>query len=180
MPQTSAWTLIQTKDAKRQQVCIFVRGIVVRVFSIASRVVSYLFSASYACCTFCTFDFMNAPGPTFRYFSRSARYACSVDKGGRVAVAVSSECAVRPQADEDGSGTDAFELMVPLLRVRPLQVPAPHVPTDAHESATYAPAVCRLVATTATSPTTATTNAARIDEPLPLPRAVGLHDKPET
>ena len=38
LPDTGAWTLMRTKDAKRQRVCNSVLGVVVRVFSLASGV----------------------------------------------------------------------------------------------------------------------------------------------
>ena len=41
-PDTGAWTLVRTKDAKRQRVCIPVLGVVARVFSLASGVASCL------------------------------------------------------------------------------------------------------------------------------------------
>ena len=89
LPQTGAWTLVRIKDAKRQRVCISGPGIVVRVFSSACGVASRLFCASYACSAFRTFDFVNASGPTFRYFSLSARSAFSADKLGQVAATTS-------------------------------------------------------------------------------------------
>ena len=48
LPDTGARTLVRTKDAKRQRVCIPVLGVLARVFSLASGVASCLLWASYA------------------------------------------------------------------------------------------------------------------------------------
>ena len=55
LPDTGAWTLVRTKDAKRQRVCIPVLGVVARVFSLASGVASCVLWASYAFYAVCTF-----------------------------------------------------------------------------------------------------------------------------
>ena len=86
---TSAWEPVRMKDAKRQQVCIFVLGVAVRVFSLASELASCLLCASYGCDAFCTFDFVTACGRAFPYFIRFARSKCCADKLGAVAAAVS-------------------------------------------------------------------------------------------
>ena len=88
LPDTIAWTLVRTKDAKRQRVCIPVLGVVARVFLVASGVASRLLCASYAFNAVCTFDSVNASGSAFPYFSCFARSTCCADKLGGVAVAV--------------------------------------------------------------------------------------------
>ena len=65
LPDTGAWRLVRTKDAKRQRVCIPVLGVVARVFSLASRVASCLLWASYAFYAVCTFDSVTASGFAF-------------------------------------------------------------------------------------------------------------------
>ena len=87
LPDTGAWTLVRTKDAKRQRVCILVLGVVARVFSLASGVASCLLWASYAFYAVCTFDSVTASGFAFPCFSRFARPTCSADKLGGVAAA---------------------------------------------------------------------------------------------
>ena len=62
LPYTGAWTLVRTKDAKRQRVCIPLLGVEARVFSLASGVASYLLWASYAFYAVCTFDSVTASG----------------------------------------------------------------------------------------------------------------------
>ena len=42
LPDTGAWTLVETKDAERQRVCIPVLGVVARVFSLASGAASFM------------------------------------------------------------------------------------------------------------------------------------------
>ena len=58
-----AWTLVRTKDAKRQRVRITVLGVVARVFSLASGVASCLLGASYAFYAVCTFNSAALRGP---------------------------------------------------------------------------------------------------------------------
>ena len=87
LPDTGAWTLVRTKDAKRQRVCIPVLGVVARVFSLASGVASSLLCASYAFYAVCTFDSVTASGFAFPCFSCFARSTCSADKLGGVAAA---------------------------------------------------------------------------------------------
>ena len=87
LPDTGAWTLVRTKDAKRQRVCIPVLGVVARVFSLASGVASCLLCASYAFYAVCTFDSVTASGFAFPCFSCFARSTCSADKLGGVAAA---------------------------------------------------------------------------------------------
>ena len=103
LPDTAAWTPVRTTDASRQRVCIFVFGVVVPVFSLASGVAPCPFIASYACSAFRTLDSVTASGRAFPYFSRVARYASLTDKLGGVAAAVSGmwvRAAVRVPADE--------------------------------------------------------------------------------
>ena len=87
LPDTGAWPLVRTKDAKRQRVCIPVLGVVARVFSLASGVASYVLCASYAFYAVYTFDSMTASGFAFPCFSCFARSTCSADKLGGVAAA---------------------------------------------------------------------------------------------
>ena len=88
LPDTGAWTLVRTKDAKRQRVCIPVLAVVTRVFPLASGVASCLFCASYAFYAVCTFDSVAASGFAFPCFSSFARSTRSADKLGGVAAAV--------------------------------------------------------------------------------------------
>ena len=88
VPDTGAWTLVRTKDAKRQRVCIPVLDVVARVFPLASGVASCLLCASYAFYAVCTFDSVDASGFAFPCFSCFARSTCSTDKLGGVAVVV--------------------------------------------------------------------------------------------
>ena len=88
LPDTGAWTLVRTKDAKRQRVCIPFLGVVARVFPLASRVASCLLCASYAFYAVCMFDSVTTSGSAFPYFSCFARSTCSADKLGGVAAAV--------------------------------------------------------------------------------------------
>ena len=67
LPDTAAWTLVRTKDAKRQLVCIPVLGVVARVFPLASGVASCLPCTSYAFYAVCTFDSVTASGFAFPY-----------------------------------------------------------------------------------------------------------------
>ena len=82
LPDTGAWTLVRTKDSKRQRVCIPVLGVVARVFSLASGVASCLLCASYAFYAVCTFDSVTAFGLSFPCFICFARSTCSADKLG--------------------------------------------------------------------------------------------------
>ena len=79
LPDTGAWTLVRTKDAKRQRVCIPLLGVVARVFSLASGVASCLLWASYAFYAVCTFDSVTASGFAFPCLTCFARSACSAD-----------------------------------------------------------------------------------------------------
>ena len=88
LPDTGAWTLVRTKDAKRQRVCIPVLGVVARVFPLASGVACCLLCASYAFYAVCTFDSVIASGFAFPCFSCFARSTCSADKLGGVVAAV--------------------------------------------------------------------------------------------
>ena len=88
LPDTGAWTLVRTKDAKMQRVCIPVLGVVALVFPLASGVASCLLCASYAFYAVCTFDSFTGTGFAFPCFSCFARSTCSADKLGGVATAV--------------------------------------------------------------------------------------------
>ena len=88
LPDTGAWTLVRTKDAKRQRVCIPVLGVMARVFPLASGVASCLLCASYAFYAVCTFDSVPASGFAFPCFSFFARATCSADKLGGVAATI--------------------------------------------------------------------------------------------
>ena len=88
LPDTGAWTLVRTKDAKRQRVCIPVLGVVARVFSLAFGVASCLLCASYAFYALWTFDSVTASGFAFPCFTCFARSTCFADKLGGVAGAV--------------------------------------------------------------------------------------------
>ena len=87
LPDTGAWTLVRTKGAKRQRVCIPVLGVVARVFALASGVACCLLCVSYAFYAVCTFDSVTASGVAFPCFSCFARPTCSADKLGGVAAA---------------------------------------------------------------------------------------------
>ena len=87
LPDTGAWTLVRTKDSKRQRLCSPVLGVVARVFPLASGVASCLLCASYAFYAVCTFHSVTAPGFPFPCFSCFARSTCSADKLGAVAAA---------------------------------------------------------------------------------------------
>ena len=88
LPDTGAWTLVRTKDAKRQRVCIPVLGVVARVFSVAFGVASFLLCASYTFYTVCTFDSVTVSGFAFPCFSCFVRSTCSAHKLRGVAAAV--------------------------------------------------------------------------------------------
>ena len=87
LPDTGAWTLVRTKDAKRQRVCIPVLGVVARVFSLASGFAFCLLCTSYAFYAGCTLDSVTASGFAFPCFSCVARSTCFADKLGGVAAA---------------------------------------------------------------------------------------------
>ena len=87
LPDTRAWTLVRTKDAKRQRVCIPVLGVLARVFSLASGVASCLLCTSYAFYAVCTFDCVTASGFAFPCFTWFVRSTCSADKLRGVAAA---------------------------------------------------------------------------------------------
>ena len=88
LPDTGAWTLVRTKDAKRPRACIPVLGVAARVFPLASGVASFLLCASYAFYAVCTFDSIAASGFAFPCFRCFARSTCSADKLRGVAAAV--------------------------------------------------------------------------------------------
>ena len=90
LPDTGAWTLVRTKDAKRQRACIPVLGVVARVFSLASGVASCMLWASYAFYAVYTFDFVTASGFAFPCLTCSARCACSADNLGGVWVSAAA------------------------------------------------------------------------------------------
>ena len=90
LPDTGAWTLVRTKDAKRQRVCIPVLDVVARVFSLASGVASCMLWASYAFYAVCTFDFVTASGFSFPCLTYFARSACSADNLGGVWVSAAA------------------------------------------------------------------------------------------
>ena len=87
LPDTGAWTLVRTKDAKRQRVRIPLLGVVARVFPLSSGVAFCLLCASYAFYAVCTFDSVTASGFAFPCFSCFARSTCSTNKLGGVAAA---------------------------------------------------------------------------------------------
>ena len=88
VPDTGAWALVRTKDAKRQRVCSLVLGVVARVFPLSSGVAFRLLCASYALYAVCTFDSVTAPGFAFPCSSYLVRSTCSAHKLGGVAAAV--------------------------------------------------------------------------------------------
>ena len=90
LPDTGAWTLVRTKDAKRQRVCIPVRDVVARVFSLASGVASCMLWASHAFYVVCTFDSVTASGFAFPCLNCFARSACSADNLGGVWVSAAA------------------------------------------------------------------------------------------